>query len=245
MAASTVTRPATRTGGLALMAAVILMLFSAVFHPGGWLVGEPVDQTDFAETLRVMGDYASLAHLVTMLGIVGMLLYSYSFITLWRVPQQSGLVGSSLRLGILSSLFGWGLYIIAMGMRHMTIHLMQRSMEAGADQALFQALALNIYAAMAGIVLALVAVYPVSSILIGIGVASRLGSMDITKLASYGLALMGAAAGINFLILQHVPDIGPETLLLNNNYLLFFGSFCLFIIGLAMYRGRSELSSED
>ena len=227
------------------MAAVILMLISTVLHPGGWLVGEPVDQTDFPEVLRVMADYASLAHLVTMLGIIGMLLYSYSFFTLWRVPQQSGLLGSSLRLGILLSLFGWGLFIIAMGMRHMTIHIMQRSTEVGADQVLFETLALNIYAGMAAIVLALVAVYPISSILIGIGVASRLGSMDITKLASYGLILMGVGSGVNFLLLQHAPDIGPETLLLNNNYLLLFGSLCLFVIGLGMYRGKSELTSED
>ena len=73
-----------------------------------------------------------------------------------------------LRLGVYVSVFGWSLYVVAMGMRQFSIHLMQRGAQAGADQAMFESLALNAYVAMAGIVIALVSVYPIGSALVGL-----------------------------------------------------------------------------
>ena len=244
MAASTATTPATKGGGLALLVGVILLVFASLVFPGGVLL-DPVDQTDFPVALEAMGDNASLAHLASMLSIIGMFLYAYAALTWLRLPQQGGLGGSLLRLGVFASLFGWALYAIAMGMRHFSIHLMQRSMQSGADEAFFEGLALSVYAPMAGIVIALVAVYPVASMLVGIGLASRFGSMSIFKLASYGLVLMGVLAAVNFLVLQHVPDIDPVVLLRVDNGMLSFGSLCFIIIGLGMYKGVGDLTSED
>ena len=244
MAASTATQPATRLGGLALIVGVILLVLASLLFPGGVLL-DPVDQTDFPVALESMADNASLAHLASMLSIIGMFLYAYCALTWLRLPRQTGLAGSLLRLGVFASLFGWALYAIAMGMRHFSIHLMQRGMQSGADQAFFTDLALSVYAPMAGIVIALVSVYPVASMLVGLGLASRFGSMSIFKLASYGLVVMGVLAGINFLVLQHVPDIDPVVLLRNDNGMLAFGSLCFVIIGLGMYRGQSDLTSED
>ncbi len=244
MAASTATQPATRLGGLALIIGVLLLFMASLVFPGGVLV-DPVDQTDFPVALEAMADNASLAHLASMLSIIGMFLYAYCALTWLRLPRQTGLGGSLLRLGVFASLFGWALYAIAMGMRHFSIHLMQRGMQSGADQAYFADLALSVYAPMAGIVIALVTVYPIASMLVGLGLASRFGSMSISRLASYGLVLMGVLAGINFLVLQHVPDIDPAVLLRNDNGMLAFGSLCFIIIGLGMYRGHSELTSEE
>ena len=244
MAASTTTNSATRIGGLVLIVGVILLVFASLVFPGGVLL-DPVDQTDFPAALDTMAKNASLAHLASMLSIIGMFLYAYAALTWLRLPQQPGIGGSLLRLGVFASLFGWALYAIAMGMRHFSIHLMQRGMQSGADQAFFEDLALIVYAPMAGSVIALVAVYPVASILVGIGLASRFGAMSIFKLASYGLAVMGVLAGINFLVLQHAPGIDPAVLLRNDNALLAFGSLCFVIIGLGMYKGQSELTSED
>ena len=244
MAASTATQPATRLGGLALIVGVILLFLASLLFPGGVLL-DPVDQTDFPVALESMADNASLAHLASMVSIIGMFLYAYCALTWLRLPGRTELGGSLLRLGVFASLFGWALYAIAMGMRHFSIHLMQRGMQSGADQAYFADLALSVYAPMAGIVIALVTVYPVASMLVGIGLASRFGSMSIFRLASYGLVLMGVLAGINFLVLQHVPDIDPAVLLRNDNGMLAFGSFCFIIIGLGMYRGHSDLTSED
>ncbi len=140
-----------------------------------------------------------------------------------------------LRLGAYVSVFGWSLYVVAMGMRQFSVHLMQRGMED---------LALGTYVSMAGIVIALVSVYPIGSILVGLGLSSRFSSMSIFKLASYGFVLLGALAIINFLVLQHVSGIEPRTLLINDNAMQAFGSFCFVIIGVGMYQGRSELTSE-
>ena len=244
MAASTAAQPATRLGGLALIGGVILLTLASLLFPGGVLL-DPVDQTDFPVALESMANNASLAHLASTLSIIGMFLYAYCALTWLRLPRQTGLGSSLLRLGVFASLFGWALYAIAMGMRHFSVHLMQRSMQSGADQAFFEGLALSVYAPMAGIVIALVAVYPVASMLVGIGLATRFGSMSIFKLASYGLVLMGVLAGINFLVLQHAPDIDPAALLRNDSGMLAFGSLCFLIIGLGMYRGQSDLTSEE
>lgn len=244
MAASTATQPATRLGGLVLILGVVLLILASLLFPGGVLL-DPVDQTDFPVALKAMADNASLAHLSSMLSIIGMFLYAYCALTWLRLPRQTGVGGSLLRLGVFASLLGWALYAIAMGMRHFSVHLMQRGMQSGADQAYFADLALSVYAPMAGIIIALVTVYPVASMLVGIGLASRFGSMGIFKLASYGLVLTGVLGGINFLVLQHVPDIDPGVLLRNDNGVLAFGSLCFIIIGLGMYRGHSNLTSED
>ena len=64
-----------------------------------------------------------------MLAIFGMLPYCYSFLSLLRLARQQGFADSALRFGIITSMFGWGTFILAMGMRHFTVHLMQRSMD--------------------------------------------------------------------------------------------------------------------
>ena len=69
--------------------------------------------------------------------------------------------------------------------------------------------------------------------------------MNVFKLASYGLVVIGALALVVFIIVQHSPGTDVETLLIINNILLLIGSFCLFAIGLGMYQGRSELVPED
>jgi len=233
MAPSTTSNPVTRQGGLALIVGVILLVLASLLFPGG--VVDPVDQTDFPAALDAASANASLAHLASMLSIIGMFLYGYAAFTWLRLAQQ-GPGGLCLRLGAYVSVFGWSLYVVAMGMRQFSVHLMQRGMED---------LALGTYVSMAGIVIALVSVYPIGSILVGLGLSSRFGSMSIFKLASYGFVLLGVLAIINFLVLQHVSGIEPRMLLTNDNAMQAFGSLCFVIIGVGMYQGRSELTSES
>ena len=241
MAPSTTSTPVTRQGGLALIVGVILSVLASLLFPGG--VVDPVDQTDFSAALKAAAANASLAHLASMLSIIGMFLYGYAAFT-WLRLAQTGPGGLCLRLGAYVSVFGWSLYVVAMGMRQFSVHLMQRGMEPGADQAMFETLALGTYVSMAGIVIALVSVYPIASILVGIGLSSRFGSMSVFKLASYGFVLLGVLAIVNFLVLQHVSGIEPRVLLTNDNAMQAFGALCFVIIGVGMYRGRSELTSE-
>ncbi len=241
MAPST-TNPVTRQGGLALIVGVVLLVLAAFLWPGGVLLN-PVDQTDFSAALDAAAANASLAHLASMLSIIGMFLYGYAASTWLRLAEQ-GPGGTCLRLGAYVSMFGWALYVVAMGMRHFSVHLMQRGMESGADQAMFESLAVGTYVSMAGIVIALVSVYPIGSVLVGLGLAARFDSMSIFKLASWGFVLVGVGGAVNFLVLQHVSGIEAAVLLLNDNGMQALGSLLFAIIGVGMYRGRSELTSE-
>ena len=235
-----------KTAGLAIMGGVVLLLVASIFYPGGAVI-DPVDQTDFNAALGALGENASLGHLTTMVSTIGMLLYGYGFFTLFRLLQRQRSLGDvALRFGIVASMFGWGIYIIGMGMRHGAIHFMQRSaMETGTEAQAISDLALVCHTITIGLVLAFLATYPVASALVGIGLAPRFSTANIFKLASLGLVAVGAAGFINFLVVQHAPGISIETLLLSNNLILFIGSIFLFIIGLGLHRGRSELIAED
>lgn len=226
------------------MAGIVLLFVSSIFHPGGMLI-ETLERVDLLESLEAMAEHPELSHALTTVTVIGMLLYGYGFVALLRLPRQGGTGDALLRYGVLLSVFGWGIYIISMGIRHLAVHLMQRAAEGGSDVAALEALSLNVYGAMAGLVIGLLTLYPIATFLTGLGIAARVQGTDILKLASYGLMLMGVAAFINFQVALYVPDIGPDLLLTVNSLLLFFGGICLFVVGLGMYKGRGELTSED
>ncbi len=86
MAPSTTSNPVTRQGGLALIVGVILLVLASLLFPGG--VMDPVDQTDFSAALDAAAANASLAHLASMLSIIGMFLYGYAAFTWLRWPSR-------------------------------------------------------------------------------------------------------------------------------------------------------------
>ena len=240
--------PGPRAAGISLMLGVALALFPSLFTPGGPLI-DPVAPTDFRGTLEVLFVYPSLAHLAAMLAVFSMLLYGYGLLGLWGLPGAARNRGSALlHYGIITSLFGWGIFIVAMGMRHMTIHLMQRTaefVEDPATQAAFFETARSGYADMAGLILAFLCIFPFASILVGVGLASRFKSLNIYKIASIGLVVVGVAGYVNFLTAQHFPEYDLTLLVYINNMVLSIGAICLFIIGLGMYRGREELVRQE
>lgn len=240
--------PDTRTAGISLMAGVMVAFFPSLLTPGGWLIS-PVDQANYAETLEVLSRYPSLAHVTAMAAAMSMLLYGYGLLGLFRLNAVPGSrLSSLLQYGVITSLFGWGIFLIAMGKRHMTVHLIQRSMEASENPELQNVLfnaALNGYADMAGLILAFLTIYPFASMMVGVGLAPRFRSMNIYKIASIGLFVIGAAGFINFVVAQHFPTIALDLLLGVNNSLLSVGALCLFIVGLGMYRQRPELLPDE
>lgn len=233
--------PSPRAAGISLIAGMALSVFPSLFTPGGPLI-DPVAPTDYQGTLEVLAVYPSLAHLAAMSAVFSMLLYGYGLLGLWGLAGKSG--STLLHYGIITSLFGWGIFIVAMGMRHMTIHLMQRSVLFTGDpeaQAVFFSTALSGYADMAGLILAFLSIYPVASVLVGVGLTKRFGSMNIYKIASIGLVAVGVAGFVNFLTAQHFPDYDLTLLVYINNLVLTIGGICLLIIGWGMYRGTEEL----
>ncbi len=240
--------PSTRPAGIALMAGVVVAFFPSLLTPGGWLIS-PVDQTNYAETLEVLSRYPSLAHVTAMAAAISMLLYGYGLLGLLGLRTVPGSkLSSLLQYGVITSLFGWGIFLIAMGKRHMTVHLIQRSMGEAENSELQRVLfdaALNGYADMAGLILAFLSIYPFASMMVGVGLAPRFGSMNVYKIASIGLFVVGAAGFINFVVAQHFPAIALDLLLGVNNSLLSIGALCLFIVGLGMYRQRQELMPDE
>ena len=240
--------PSTRPAGIALMAGVVVAFFPSLLTPGGWLIS-PVDQTNYAETLEVLSRYPSLAHVTAMAAAISMLLYGYGLLGLLGLRTVPGSkLSSLLQYGVITSLFGWGIFLIAMGKRHMTVHLIQRSMGEAENSELQRVLfdaALNGYADMAGLILAFLSIYPFASMMVGVGLAPRFGSMNVYKIASIGLFVVGAAGFINFVVAQHFPAIALDLLLGVNNSLLSIGALCLFVVGLGMYRQRRELMPDE
>ena len=237
-----------RYAGLALIAGVVLAFVAPIFMPGYALIS-PVDQTDFTAARDALGDSPVLAHWVTFVSLISLLLMIFGFLGLYPLAsRQGGLGGKILQFGIIASIIEWSILIIAAGMRHFEIHLMQRSAmgaEGPPTPAEFEATALAVHSDMIAITLAFVALYPLASVTVGLGLAKRFGSVDIYKGAAYVMAVAGLVGLVNFLFAMNAPDLGVQSLLLINNLALYVGGITFIVIGYGMYKGRSELAEES
>ena len=235
-----------RYAGLSIMVGVILTFVGSLFLPG--TIIDPVDQTDFPKVVLVLGDWAVLAQWVTLIWIVATLLMLYGLLSLYPLAsRQEGLGGRLLQFGIIATAIEWTALIVAGGMRHFVIHLMQRAKlddHGSLTPADFTESALAVYTAMIAVTLVFVALFPFGSGLTGLGLSFRFGSMNVYKIGAYLMALCGLVGLVNFLISMSAPDIGLNLLLYVNNLALFVGGIGLFIIGLGMYRGREGLTEE-
>ncbi len=237
---------AIKYAGLALIAGVVLAFVAPIFMPGYALI-YPVDQTDFAAARDALGDSPVLAHWVNFVSLISLSLMIFAFLVLYPLAsRQGGLAGKILQFGIVASIIEWGILIVATGMRHFVIHLMQRSelTEGTPSPEEFQAAALAVHTDMAAVTIAFVALYPLASIAVGLGLANRFASMDLYKVTAYVMAAAGLLGLVNFLFAMSAPDLGFETLLLINNLALYIGGVCFIIVGYGMYRGRNELAEE-
>ena len=238
----------TRHAGLALMLGVVLCFAASFFQPGYSLIS-PVDQTDFPAALDVLGDLPILGQWVTFVTIISLLLMSLGLMGLYPLAsQQAGLGGRLLQFGIITSVIEWSILILTSGMRHFVIHLMQRSelpIEGSLTAADFKEAALATHMDTVSIFFAFAALFPLASIMVGLGLSSRFASTNLFKVAGYALVAAGVVGLVNFMITVTAPDVGILTLLWINNVALYVGSICLIIIGYGMYRGRDELVEES
>ena len=238
---------AIRFAGIALIVGVVLAFVAPAFMPGYGLIN-PVDQTDFAAARDALGDSAVLAHWVNFITLLSLLLMIFAFLSLYPLAsRQAGLGGKILQFGIIVSIIEWSMLIIAAGMRHFEVHLMQRSAmaESGAPSpAEFEAAALAVHVDLTAVSLAFVALYPLASIATGLGLAKRFASFDVYKGAAYVMAAAGLVGLVNFLFAMNAPELGIQSLLFVNNIALYVGGITFIVIGYGMYRGRSELAEE-
>lgn len=235
-----------RYAGIGLIVGVILSFVSSLFFPGSLFIN-PVDRTDFAEAVNAIAGATTIAHLMTFLSILGLLLMSFGLFGLFPLAsRQAGLAGSLLKFGIILSIIEWSILIIGMGMQHFVTHLMQRATDAGSgseDYAFFQDSALLIYTDMTGVLLGFITVFPFASTLVGIGIANRIQSMNASKIAAYLLLVCGVGGLITYLVAM-LTGGEPLTFLTIFNVLLFIGAIGLIGVGVGMYRGGEGLTED-
>ncbi len=237
----------TRTAGLSLALGVVLALVGSFLFPGGPLV-DGVDQTDFEAAVGALAGNPELSHATTLIVIVAMLLHGYGFLALFALGRgRGGLMGPGLRFGLILSLFAWAVFAVSQGKRIMVIHLMQRSdvAESAATRDMFETAALTGHTEMIGLLVGFMVFFPFATMLVGLGLVPRFERMDLLKAACYGFVVVGAAALVNFLYAMFIPDTDLEAHLVVHNLLSLVGSLCLLILGIGMYRGRSELVPDD
>ena len=162
--------------------------------------------------------------------LVSLLLLSFGLLGLYpAASRQGGLGGRLLQFGIIVSLIEWSALIIASGMRHFVIHLMQRS-DLPADGSLsaadFEAAALAVHTDLTAVTLTFIALFPLATIMVGIGMSKRFDAMDVYKLTSYVLAIGGVIGLVIYLTAMNAPDLGIQTLLWVNSVI-----FCIQSIG--------------
>ena len=234
-------------GGLALSTGIILAIVSAMLFPGGPVI-DRVDQTDFRVAAAAMGEAPTLTHTMSFLTIVAMLLQIFGAVGLFHLASgQGGLGGTLLKFGAVASIIEWSLILMATGMRHFVTHLLQRGANAADGSAIqmgFNDGALAVYTVMVAVFVAFIALFPIASALVGLGLVGRFPTMNLYKLAAYGLVVSGAAALVNFLVAMYTSGPDPWTFLIISNVLLNIAALCLFVIGIGMYRSRRGLAEQ-
>ena len=233
-----------RVGGLSLMIGIILAFIAAAFYPGALIV-DAVDQADFAAVIAAMTDSDSLAHVLTLTMILAIMLQAFGLYSLLRVQRAPGIVDSALRLAVAATMFAWGIYIIAMGMRHVVLHIATHGISISMGDAANEDMALAVYSAHVGALYGFIAIGAVTSFILGLAVAARFKSMNIYRIAGYGLALKGVAEVFNLALIQHLHDVDFGVIAAVASGLLYLGGVWLFIIGFGIFRGEKELVPES
>ena len=214
----------------------------------GFVFIDAVDQTDFAAARDAMGASPVLAQWMTFITLISLLLMSFGLLGLLPLAsRQPGLGGKLLQFGIIATLIEWSILIVATGMRHFEIHLMQRgNLEAqGSPMAtVFADAALAVHIELTAVTLAFVALAPLASSMFGLGLSSRFASTNLFKVAGHILVVGGVVGLVNFLFAMNAPETGVQSLLFVNTIVLYVQGVCLIIVGLGMYQGRTELAEE-
>ena len=247
MAASRVRAfPEMKTAGLAFIAGLVLSVVTSLLYPGGMLI-DPVDQADFPAAIGALSTNGLLAQVMTLLMIVAMLLEAFGLLALFRlVGRQGGFAEAALRFGLVASLFGWGVFILSLGMRHMVIHVINDGVGGGPELAgELQGFAIAVHSVMVEAHFAFLSVYPFASMLLGIGLASRFREVNVFKLDSHGMVVTGAFGLFNIAVIQHIHGVDFGILAVISNSLLLVGAVWFLIIAVGMYQGRSGLVPEE
>lgn len=237
--------PENKTAGLSLVLGVVLLFFAILLYPGGILI-DSVDQTNFSDAINAMADNANLAHAMTLLLMIAILMEAYGLLALLRLTAgKAGLANAALRFGIGGIVFGWGLYIVELGTWHMVAHIMTHGVGGQVTESKLEDYAVTVFSMGGAVHIAFLSVASIASIFLGLGLASRFGAMNIYKLAAYGMVFVVGLGGLfNLVVVQHIHDIDLNLIAAISNAILSIGAICYFVFGVGMYFGRSEFTPD-
>ena len=215
----------------------------------------PVNQTDFPAAIAALGDQPSLGHVTTMLAVAGMLLQAYGLFALVRLGNgQRCLAGTALRMGCDRQSLRLGHLHCSPGpattpgdLPHAT--QLEPFRGAGHVQAAVSRRSpWPVKSTWPVCSMGFLWNYPIASILVGLGL-DRLDSAPWTCLQACGFlrSCRHRSWGVwSILCLRStLPTLDVNALLVANNILQMIGALCLFVIGLGLYQGRSELVPEE
>ena len=234
--------------GIALIIGVVLSFVSGLLFPGNALI-DPVNQLDYSEAVGAIAGAPNLAHTMLFISILGMLLIVFGFVVgiYPLTAQQAGVGNTLLRFGIILSVIEWSIVIIGQGMRHIVVHLMQRSAAAaGSEEAtLFSDIAFDVYVNMIAVFMSFIPLFPIASILVGIGLVSRIPTTNLSKLSAYGLVVIGIVGFIVYVAAMFAPADDPQIYLTTFNVILFAGAVLFAVLGYGMVKGDDGLTDES
>ena len=230
------------TAGWSLIVAVVIGFVASLLTPGGLLI-DPADSASFAEAAGVLGDNAELAQYVTLLFVISVVLYWFGLHSLHRAFSGGSVMDRVSRFALNFFLVGYAFLIVELSIRHILTHILAHGV--GSSSAEEQVMATTLFAAGAGFHIAFLYATSIGSTIFGYALAGRSEGMGIFKLAALGLALTGLLSFVVLMIAEHVPAIDLHGVAVASNIVLFFGSFCILIIGLGIKQGRREFVGEE
>lgn len=233
---------ANAAAGWSLIGAVAIGFVGSLLTPGGLLV-EPADSASFEAAARVLGDNGDLAQVATFLFVVSVVLYWYGLSSLHRAFSGSAMMDVLSRFALNIFLLGYAFLIVELSVRHVLIHVLEHGV--GISAAEEQAIGTTLFAVAAGIHVAFLYVTSIGSTVFGWGLAARCEGTDIYRLAALGLALTGFLSFVVLMIAEHVPEIDLHGVAVASNFVLFFGSLCIVVIGVGIMRGRRAFVGEE
>ena len=101
-------------------------------------------------------------------------------------------------------------------------------------------LALAIYTAGIALHITFLFVSALAALLLGLGLAAHFATLNVYRIAGYGVALVGVAGLVNVVLVQHFHGVDFALLAIITNLVLLVGTIWLFIIGLGLYKGIRE-----
>ncbi|MCY4583502.1 MAG: hypothetical protein OXE50_12020 [Chloroflexi bacterium] len=231
-----------KAAGSALMTGVLLWFTVSVLSPGA-ISDELVEQGDFfRQQLLPWVENSGLTHVMTMLTMLSAALQAFGFYYLLRLPRQPGVADFALRFGVLATISGWVVLIIAMGIRHMIVHVLTHGIEPAMPEAARLDVGLTLYAAHVGVIFGFFALGAIGSFIVGLALAARFRGLLHIRVAGYGIVATGIGQVINLVFIEHLHDVDFGVLATASTVLLGLGGLWLFIVGYGIFRGHGEFT---